>query len=46
VIVPSARRPGTNVVITTEHVALTRLEVVDDEAVDLEACARANRAEG
>ncbi len=43
VIVPSARWPGTNVVIMTEHVAVTQLGVIDDEAVDLEAWARAHR---
>ena len=43
VIVPSARWPGTNVVIMTEHVAVTQLDIVGDEAVDLEAWARANR---
>lgn len=46
VIVPSARWPGANVVIMTEHVGLTRLEVVDDEAVDLEAWAISNRVRG
>ena len=39
VIVPSARWPGANVVIMTEHVGLTHLDVIDDEAVDLEAWA-------
>ena len=46
VIVPSARWPGANVVIMTEHVAVTQLEIVNDEAVDLEAWARANRVKG
>ena len=44
VIVPSARWPGANVVIMTEHARLTRLEVIDDEAVDLEAWARSTRS--
>ena len=43
VIVPSARWPGTNVVIMTEHVALTQLEIVADEPVDLRAWALINR---
>jgi RES domain-containing protein len=46
VIVPSARWPGTNVVIMTEHVAVTQLEVVDDEPVDVDAWARTNRVKG
>ena len=46
VIVPSARWPGTNVVIMTEHLAVTQLQLVDDEAVDLEAWARAHRVRG
>jgi RES domain-containing protein len=46
IIVPSARWPGANVVIMTEHVAPEQLDVVDDEAVDLGAWARANRAGG
>jgi RES domain-containing protein len=43
-IVPSARWPGANVVIMTEHVALTQLNIVHDEPVDLAAWALANRA--
>ena len=46
VIAPTARWPGANVVIMTEHVALTRLAIVDDEAVDLKAWALANQAKG
>jgi RES domain-containing protein len=46
VIVPSARWPGANVVIMTEHVALSQLAVIDDEAIDLEAWAIANRVRG
>ena len=46
VIVPSARWPGTNVVIMTEHVALTQLEIVGDEPVDLGVWALKNRAKG
>jgi RES domain-containing protein len=46
VIVPSARWPGTNVVILTEHVALTQLEIAADEPVDLGEWARANRVKG
>jgi RES domain-containing protein len=43
VIVPSARWPGTNVVIMTEHVAVTQLEIVADEPVDLAGWAVENR---
>jgi RES domain-containing protein len=46
VIVPSARWPDNNVVIMTEHVGLTQLEVVDEEAVDLEAWAISKRGRG
>lgn len=46
VIVPSARWPGANVVIMTEHVALTQLEIVADEPVDLGAWALTNRVKG
>jgi RES domain-containing protein len=45
-IVPSARWPGTNVVIITEHVAVTQLEILASEAVDLGVWARANRLKG
>ena len=43
VMVPSARWPGANVVIMTEHVAATQLDIVNDEPVDLKAWARTNR---
>jgi len=46
VIVPSARWPATNVVIMTEHVALTQLEIVADEPVDLGVWALTNRVKG
>jgi RES domain-containing protein len=46
VIVPSARWPAANVVIMTEHVSLTQLEVVTDELVDLDAWARSTRQKG
>ena len=46
VIVPSARWPTDNVVIMTEHAALTRLEIVAQEPVDLGGWARANRVKG
>ena len=46
VIVPSARWPGANVVIMTEHVGLTHLDVIDDEAVDLEAWAISHQVRG
>lgn len=46
VIVPSARWPGTNVVIMTERVALTQLEIVADEPVDLRMWATTNRVKG
>ncbi len=46
VIVPSARWVGTNVVIMTEHLVLTQLDIVDDEPVDLAEWALANRAKG
>jgi RES domain-containing protein len=46
VIVPSARWPSSNVVIMTEHVALTQLEIVADEPVDLGVWALANRLKG
>ena len=46
VIVPSARWPGSNVVIMTEHAALTQLEIVADEPVDLGAWALTNRVKG
>jgi RES domain-containing protein len=46
VIVPSARWPASNVVIMTEHVALTQLEIIADEAVNLAEWALANRIRG
>lgn len=46
VIVPSARWAGANVVIMTEHVALTQLEIIADEPVDLGAWALTNRVKG
>jgi len=46
VIVPSARWPGSNVVIITEHVALAQLEIVASEPVDLRKWALTNRAKG
>jgi RES domain-containing protein len=42
VIVPSARWPATNVVIMTENVAVTQLEIVADEPVDLRGWVLAN----
>jgi hypothetical protein len=42
-IAPSARWPGANVVIMTEHLALTQLEIVAGERADLSAWALANR---
>jgi RES domain-containing protein len=42
-IVPSARWPTTNVVIMTEYVALTQLEIVADELVDLRGWALASQ---
>jgi RES domain-containing protein len=45
-IVPSARWPGANVVIMTERVAATQLEIVHDEAVDLAVWALSHRAKG
>jgi RES domain-containing protein len=47
VIVPSARWPGSNVVIMTEHIMATQqLDIVDNEPVDLAAWALANRFKG
>jgi RES domain-containing protein len=46
VIVPSARWPGTNVVIMTEHVALAQLEIITNEPVDIGTWALTNGAKG
>jgi RES domain-containing protein len=47
VIVPSARWPGANVVIMTEHIVATQqLDIVHSEPVDLAGWALANRAKG
>lgn len=45
-IVPSARWPGDNVVIMTENAAITQLEIVAHEPVDLGGWANANRVKG
>lgn len=42
---PCARFPAANAVILTEHVASGQVRVVEDEAVDLEACSRASRGQ-
>lgn len=46
IIVPSARHPATNVVIMTEHVAASQLEIISDESVNLEAWGRESRGKG
>jgi RES domain-containing protein len=46
VIVPSARWPASNVVIMTEHVGLSQLEIVAEEPLDLRSWARAKGMKG
>lgn len=43
IIVPNARWPASNVVIFTEHVKPSQINIIDDEPVDLAAWSRGSR---